>query len=362
MTSFYNAIIVLFFVSSQVFAVQEKDTFAVAGGFTSFNQRLSNSNGSIESDSGTTEGMYTGVFGEMPWKPRLYFCPGIFLSQKGTSDTTATFKASYLETSGILKWYFVDESNFRAFLGAGLGFGILISAEQVGTNGSWSDTFGLQRKNELSGQGGLGFEFSIAKDTALQFGGSYVRSITDNLERNVQGLSGRWEGFYGFAALRFKTEREDNSPEKRARDYINFRYQNFSNEKETWEEGNSKKAVKEGEWGDEDHAWAEKDTAWTEQDTAWAEEGSDWAEEPQESAPELAPQKPKKDEKVRQPSSKNDLSDEFDWAEPLKSEPAPKQASSKKVLSPKKMAPEQNKKASQKEASSSWGWDEEREW
>lgn len=212
-------------------SVELKDTFAVAGGITSFSQLQSDASGAIETENTQTVGIYSGVFGEMPLKGNLVLSPGLFLSQKGAENINSKLRASYLETSAQLKWYFVNNFDFRFYLGAGLGFGILLSAEELSSNGTVTDNFQGLAKNELSGQGGLGIEFSLSNETALQLGGSYVRGLTSHLNAETsQGKSGNWEGFYGFAALRFRPDSEDDSPEKRARDYVNFKYQNFRND------------------------------------------------------------------------------------------------------------------------------------
>lgn len=211
-------------------SVELKDTFAVAGGITSFNRLQSDASGAVDTDTTQSVGIYSGVFGEVSLVSGggLVLSPGVFLSQKGAETTEAKIRTSYLETSAQLKWFFVNGTDFRMYFGAGLGFGILLSAEESQTSGSVTDTFSQFAKNELSGQGGLGLEFVLSNATALQLGGSYVRGLTSHLNaENSGGSSGNWEGFYGFAALRFKAETEDNSAEKRARDYIRYKVQNF---------------------------------------------------------------------------------------------------------------------------------------
>jgi len=208
-----------------IFSVEVRDTFGVAGGLTSFNQLQSNAEGAIQTDSTSTLGMFAGVFGEMPLSKGLVFSPGVFLSQKGAENSIARLKVNYLETSAQLKWYFVDGFDFRMYLGGGFGFGILMAAETLQSNGTVTDQFSGLAKNELSGQGGLGLEFSLSKDTAMQLGFSYVRGLSSHTSNAL--ISGKWEGFYAFTGFRFKGERESNTPEKRARDYVDFKFRNM---------------------------------------------------------------------------------------------------------------------------------------
>lgn len=202
-------------------AQEVSDTFGVIAGITSFNQSLSNESGLVETDSSQLTGIFSGVFGEVPLKGSLFLSPGISFSQKGIENSSTKFKVSYLEMSGQLRWFFINTNDFRVYLGSGLGFGTLLSADEIGASGISTDQFGLIEKNELSWQGSLGLELSLSNETALQLGFSYVQGLSNHLSNSA--VVGKWQGIYLTTGLRFKDVASDSSPEERARDYIKFK-------------------------------------------------------------------------------------------------------------------------------------------
>lgn len=218
-------------------ALERENTYGFLAGMSSFNQNLTDGNGaSIDLDPSNAQGAYVGVFGERYLGNAITLNPGVYFSQKGvklnSGGSSATSKADYLEISANLRWYFVDDLGTRAYLGAGLGFGILMGGETVSSLGAVTNSTNQLTKNELSFQGGAGVEFELNADSGLLFGLTYCRGLSNHLNiSTTQGQNGLWNGFYGFAGIRFKNQREANTPLERAREY--FRTKNGFSEPKT---------------------------------------------------------------------------------------------------------------------------------
>jgi len=220
-------ILPLLFLTTIGFSAQRENSYGFVGGMSSFNQSIKNSAGVVD-DSATSElGLYVGVYGERYLSPSWVLSPGIYYSQKGAKNTTASRRANYLETSAMLRWYFADGTRWRSYLGVGGGFGVLLSAEDVTNSGVLANKFSLFSKNELSAQAGWGLEFPVSAETGVQLGITYSRSVTSFLDpTTVGGDKGTWSGFYGFVALRFRSQKESITTEDRARDYLRWKNAN----------------------------------------------------------------------------------------------------------------------------------------
>ncbi|NBW98893.1 PorT family protein [bacterium] len=208
------------------YALERENTYGFLAGMSSFNQNLTDGSGaSIDLDPANAQGAYAGVFGERYLGNAITLNPGVYFSQKGVKlnigGSSATSKADYLELSANLRWYFVDDLGTRAYLGAGLGFGILMGGETISSLGAVTNSTNQLAKNELSFQGGAGVEFELNADSGLLFGLTYCRGLSNHLNvSTTQGRNGLWNGFYGFAGIRFKNQREANTPLERAREYL----------------------------------------------------------------------------------------------------------------------------------------------
>jgi hypothetical protein len=206
------------------FSVQQDNSYGFVGGMSTFNQSIKNSAGVVDDSTSSELGLYVGVYGEKYLSPSWVLTPGIYFSQKGARNSAASRRANYLETSALLRWYFLDGAKWRSYLGFGGGFGVLLSAEDVTSAGVLADKFTFFSKNELSAQAGWGLEFPVADDTGMQLGITYSRSVTSFLDpTTVGGDKGTWSGFYGFVALRFKSQKESITTEDRARDYLRWK-------------------------------------------------------------------------------------------------------------------------------------------
>jgi len=219
-------LVLLALMTSLGFSTNEEASFSFLGGFSTFNQILKKPSGAFDDNTTNDFGLYVGVYGERYLSPSWSLTPGIYLSQKNTKlkSDDAFRKATYLEASSLLRWYFVDNGNWRSYFGVGGGFGILLSVEDSSADGTSAEMKGAFSKNELSFQGGWGIEFPVGAETGLQLGITYSRSLTNFLDPGLsQGDRGTWSGFYSFAALRFKNRVESNNPEERARDYLRWK-------------------------------------------------------------------------------------------------------------------------------------------
>lgn len=221
--------------ASLVFSSTEENNYGFVGGVSTFNNSIRKASGAIDDSTSYDSGLYVGVFGERNLSPSLVLAPGVYLSQKGAKNSFASRRANYLEASASLRWYFLNESNWRSYFGFGGGFGILLSAEDANVNGVTVDMYKSLSKNELSVQGGWGLEFPVGTDTGMQIGLTYSRSLTNFLDPGQMGGDrGTWSGLYSFLALRFKSQVESNDPESRAREYLRWKNNstNSSGEKE----------------------------------------------------------------------------------------------------------------------------------
>lgn len=217
-------VLIFFFVSTVGLSAEPQSSYGFVGGMSVFNQSIKHSSGSLDSGTSSDLGLYVGVFGERPLSASWVLTPGIYLSQKGSKNSLASRRANYLETSALLRWYFLNGAKWRSYFGFGGGFGVLLSAEDLTNTGVSTDKFGYFSKNELSAQLGWGLEFPIANETGMQLGITYSRSITNYLDpTSVAGDRGTWSGFYGFLALRFRSQKESISSEDRALDYLRWK-------------------------------------------------------------------------------------------------------------------------------------------
>jgi hypothetical protein len=222
MRTLLKVIVLLFFSSHLGFSALLEDSYGFLGGLSSFRQEISNDTTGTKRDFLT--GSYVGAFGERYLSPSWIFSPGVFISQKGVQNSGSFTRATYLEASAQLRWYFADKPRWRSYLGFGGGFGILLDAQTVSSTGQNSAAWGYLNKNELSAQLGAGFEFPVSSDVGLQFGCSYVYGLSSNLDPSTSGgLNGRWTGIYGFVGLRFKTTQESDGPQERAMDYLRWK-------------------------------------------------------------------------------------------------------------------------------------------
>lgn len=216
--------LLILFMSSMGWSVSEDGSYGFVGGVSVFNQSIKSSSGAINNSSSFDIGYHVGVFGEFFLARALALTPGVYLSQKGARANNASRQASYLETAALLRWYFADSSTWRSYLGFGSSFGILLSAQDTTNTGIQSDKFRFFSKNDLSAQVGWGLEFPVSSGTGMQIGLTYSRSLTTFIDPGaVGGDKGTWSGFYGFLALRFKSQVDYQTPEERARDYLRFR-------------------------------------------------------------------------------------------------------------------------------------------
>ncbi|NBX75425.1 MAG: hypothetical protein EBQ92_02640 [Proteobacteria bacterium] len=217
-------VLVLLSISAIGLASKPENSYGFVGGMSSFNQLIKSSAGVVDDSTSSELGLYVGVYGEKYLSPSWVLTPGIYFSQKGAKTGAASRRANYLETSALLRWYFLDGSKWRSYLGFGGGFGVLLSAEDVTNAGVLADKFSFFSKNELSAQVGWGLEFPVSSDTGMQLGITYSRSMTSFLDpTTVGGDKGTWNGFYGFVALRFKSQKESITTEDRARDYLRWK-------------------------------------------------------------------------------------------------------------------------------------------
>lgn len=224
-------LLVLFLLSSIGFSYEEQNSYGFVGGMSAFNQTIKHSTGAIDDSTSSELGLHIGVFGERYLSPSWVLTPGIYFSQKGAKNNSASRRANYLETSALLRWYWLNGNKWRSYLGFGGGFGVLLSAEDLTNTGVQTDKFVYFSKNELSAQLGWGLEFPIADDTGMQIGLTYSRSLTNFLDpTTVGGDRGTWSGFYGFVALRFKMQTESISTEERAMDYLRWKNSNPSSQ------------------------------------------------------------------------------------------------------------------------------------
>ncbi|MFM8269802.1 MAG: outer membrane beta-barrel protein [Pseudomonadota bacterium] len=217
---------VLLLLNSIGFSALPDSSYGFVGGMSSFNQIIKNSAGAVDDSYSSDLGLYLGVFGERYLSSSWVLSPGIYFSQKGAKDNSGSRRANYLETSALLRWYFSDGPRLRSYFGFGGAFGILMSAEDAPNSGGPIDKAGSFSRNELSAQLGWGIEFPVAEDTGMQVGLTYSRSLTNFLNpaaAGVGGNQGTWNGFYGFVALRFKSQKESNTVEDRARDYLKYK-------------------------------------------------------------------------------------------------------------------------------------------
>lgn len=224
MRIFQACVIFLICASNHSQGAWGESSYGFLGGVTSISQSLApNSNAPAVSSESKT-GALAGAFGETYLNSSWVISPGLFYIEKGAKDTASSTTASYLEVSSQLRLYLIDNPGFRSYLGFGASFGILLSADTTSNAGQISSTFGLLNKNELSGQVGAGFEFPVGSETGLQFGALYIRGLTNHLRADTtSGMDGKWQGFYGFVALRFKSNRESSSSIDRAMDYLKWK-------------------------------------------------------------------------------------------------------------------------------------------
>lgn len=219
--------ILLCFASAIGLSALPDDSYSFTGGVSSFRQEISNDTSGTVRDS--LMGTYVGAFGERYISTSWVFSPGVFLSQKGVQNSASFTRATYLETSAQLRWYFADKPRWRSYFGFGAGYGILLDAETVTSGGQTSNAWQNLNKNELSAQLGAGFEFPVSSSTGLQFGCTYSRGLTNNLSpATSSGADGKWTGIYAFVALRFKTKDESYGPQERALDYLKWKNEGFN--------------------------------------------------------------------------------------------------------------------------------------
>jgi len=196
-----------------------ESSYGFLGGMSSFRQNLSNDLSGTKRDY--LQGIYLGAFGENYLSSSWVFSPGVFVSQKGVQNSGSLTRATYLETSAQLRWYFTDKPNWRSYFGFGAAYGILLDAETVTSAGASTNAFYDINRNELSGLVGAGFEFPVASDTGLQIGCNYVHGLTDGLI--VGNQDGKWSGLYAFVALRFKSSISNEGSVDRAMDYLRWK-------------------------------------------------------------------------------------------------------------------------------------------
>lgn len=201
-------------------ALSSDGNYAIAGGVSVFNQSLSNSS----AQGNSSVGAYVGSFGDVRLSSSLYLTPGIWFVQKGVQDSSSSTRASYLETTALLKTYLFDRSQSRFYLAGGGGLGVLLDASSVSSGGVSTDLGGSMMRNELSAQLGLGYETSVGEETDMILGATYSRGLTNNLDvAQSGGVEGKWSGIYAFLALRFHPTQESNTPEDRAMDYLKWK-------------------------------------------------------------------------------------------------------------------------------------------
>jgi len=201
-------------------ALSPERNYAFAGGVSVFNQNLSSSSG----QGNSSVGAYVGSFGDIQLSSSLYLAPGIWFVQKGVQDSSSSTRASYLETTALLKTYLVDRPQSRFYLAGGGGLGVLLEASTVSSGGVSTDLANSMMRNELSAQLGVGYETSVGEETDMILGVSYSRGLTNNLDLTKSGgVEGKWSGFYAFVALRFHPTQESNTPEDRAMEYLKWK-------------------------------------------------------------------------------------------------------------------------------------------
>ncbi len=125
---------------------------------------------------------------------------------------------------------------FGPIWGGGPAYGVLMNASTNTSAGLVSDDTKLLARNELSVQGGLGFEFPLSSQTGMQVGFTYSRGLSNNLNvESAGGLRGHWQGFYAFTGLRFKNTVEVSSARERAEEYLRFKNSGTSPSSESGE-------------------------------------------------------------------------------------------------------------------------------
>lgn len=214
-------------------------SYGFVGGLSSFNQ-LKNTTNSSTTDS--ENGVYAGFFGEIELFPSLVLSPGAHYVQKGARTSGSSTSVNYIEASGMFRWYFANSKSFRAYLGGGPAYGVLMSAETTASSGLITNDSKLLARNELSVLGGLGFEFPLSDQTGMQIGFTYSRGLSNNLNPETAGsYKGNWQGFYVFTGLRFKNSVEVVSARDRAEEYLRFKNSGASqsNEKNAFSDSDS---------------------------------------------------------------------------------------------------------------------------
>lgn len=208
-------------------------SYGFVGGLSSFNQLQNISNGTT---TNSENGVYAGFFGEIELAPSLFLSPGAHYVQKGARTDTSASTVNYIEASGQFRWYLTNSNSFRAYLGGGPAYGVLMNASTNTSAGLVSDDTKLLARNELSVQGGLGFEFPLSSQTGMQVGFTYSRGLSNNLNvESAGGLRGHWQGFYAFTGLRFKNTVEVSSARERAEEYLRFKNSGTSPSSESGE-------------------------------------------------------------------------------------------------------------------------------
>lgn len=196
-------------------------TYGFFGGLSSFDYRTSSA-GSSKNEWGN--GVYAGFFGEIPLSSRMYLTPGLSFVQKGTKTTTGSISAEYVETAAMLRWYFWNTNDWRAYLGVGPSYGVLLTSE-LDQSGTVSDFTRSMARNDFSVQGGLGLEFPLSGTIGMQLGATYSRTLSNTLNSlNSGGIKSHWEGAYAFASWRFKSNQSTAvTVHDRAEEYLKFK-------------------------------------------------------------------------------------------------------------------------------------------
>jgi len=211
--------------AGSAWGTQSESSFGVSGGVSSFNYFI---DGVDREGISAGKGVYVGFFAEVPISGSLYLVPSAYHTTKvSTRPDTVNFaegistSSSYVETSAHVRWYFWDSSSWRAYIGAGPAYGIVLSAEES-QGGNKTDISRTLARNDFSAQLGLGLEFPFSSNIGMQISFTGSKTFTNNLApSSSRAPETHWEGAYLFASWRFKpTQQQGFSAKERAEEYL----------------------------------------------------------------------------------------------------------------------------------------------
>lgn len=178
----------------------------------------------------TRVGPYVEGSFQLPIVQNLSFFGGLAFVGKGAKAPGVTSSYSFFELPMRLKMELPGDKITPYFYG-GLSWGMLLSATDRADNTVETDVVNNLRRNELSMLLGVGVEYKISHDTALDFGITYSQGLTNLLytdaypEAQRPDVYYRSKGLFVGVGLRISERPEIDDSSDRAREYLERRTQ-----------------------------------------------------------------------------------------------------------------------------------------